>query len=137
MRLPLAQIVPYPDSCKPLGFLVTMTLGDDSWTYNHNFMIKPKTSPFNPSQEVDPLPFDAAHHAAIRFIQILALFFVWVHYVFISCDMVSCLLNDYLFSFSIYFFISIPLVIYCLLDKGSIHFREWFRICGMRLMIFH
>jgi hypothetical protein len=29
------------------------------------------------------------------------------------------------------------LVLSCLLDKGSIHFREWFRICGMRLMIFH
>ena len=62
---------------------------------------------------------------------------VLVLYVSNFNGMVGCLLKDYHFSFFFFFPISIPLVLSCFLDKGFIHFREWFRTSRMRLMIFH
>jgi len=58
--------------------------------------------------------------------------------VSIYSDMASRLFKGLsLLLFHLFFPYLYPLVLSCLLDKGSIHFKEWFRTCGMALMIFH
>jgi hypothetical protein len=62
MRLPLTQSVPYPDFRRPLGFLVTIILGGNSWILIIILWLNPKLFhfPITPLKRHFSAPFNVA-----------------------------------------------------------------------------